>query len=140
MFAVVKTGGKQYRVAADEKITVARIEGEAGDSVTLDNVLMVVDGDKSELGAKGAGVEGASIAATIVAHVRGDKVIAFKKRRRQNSKRKRGHRQDYTVIQISEILTGGAKASGKAAAKPKAAKKPKADAAEAAPAAASDAA
>lgn len=139
MFAVVKTGGKQYRVAADEKITVARLQGEAGDSVTLDNVLMVVDGDKSEFGAEGAGVAGASIAATIVAHIRGDKVIAFKKRRRQNSKRKRGHRQDYTVIQISEILTGGAKASGKAAAKPKAAKKPKAEA-EAAPAAAGDAA
>jgi large subunit ribosomal protein L21 len=116
MFAVIKTGGKQYRVAAEDKINVMTVAGEAGDIVTFSDVLMLVDGEATTFGAPF--VAGASVAAEIVAHGRGPKVIAFKKRRRQNSKRKRGHRQDLTLVRITEILTGGAKAApaGKAAA------------------------
>ena len=116
MFAVIKTGGKQYRVAAEDKINVMTVAGEAGDVVTFADVLMLVDGETTTFGAPF--VAGASVAAEIVAHGRGPKVIAFKKRRRQNSKRKRGHRQDLTLVRITEILTGGAKAApaGKAAA------------------------
>jgi len=109
MFAVIKTGGKQYRVAAEDKINVMTVAGEAGDIVTFADVLMLVDGETTTFGAPF--VAGASVAAEIVAHGRGPKVIAFKKRRRQNSKRKRGHRQDLTLVRITEILTGGAKAS-----------------------------
>ncbi len=143
MFAVVKTGGKQYRVAANDVVKVARVAGEPGDVVTLENVLLVQDGDSIHVGANGA-VDGASVAAEIVSHGRDAKVIAFKKRRRQNSKRKRGHRQEHSLVRITEILTGGAKAkesSSKASAKSgekapakKAASK-KAAASEAAPAA-----
>ncbi len=109
MFAVFKTGGKQYRVAADDKITIMTIPGAPGDIITFDSVLMLVDGDNHQIGAPH--VAGASVAGAIVAHERGPKVIAFKKRRRKNSKRKRGHRQDLTILHITEILTGGAKAS-----------------------------
>ncbi len=116
MFAVVKTGGKQYRVAANDVVKVARVAGEPGDVVTLENVLLVQDGDNIHVGANGA-VEGASVAAEIVSHGRDAKVIAFKKRRRQNSKRKRGHRQEHSLVRITEILTGGAKASGASASK-----------------------
>lgn len=111
MFAVIKTGGKQYRVAADDVITVATIAGEPGDVVAFDQVLVV----GAEIGAPH--VAGASVAGEIVDQTRGPKVIAFKKRRRQNSRRKRGHRQDLTRVRITEILTGGAKPSGKAKAK-----------------------
>ncbi len=131
MFAVVKTGGKQYRVAANDVLKVARVAGEPGDVVTLADVLLVQDGDKVHVAATGARVDGVTVAAEIVEHGRDAKVIAFKKRRRQNSKRKRGHRQEHTVVRITEILTGGAKPSAKAGAtKAKAApKKAKADAA-----------
>ena len=112
MFAVIKTGGKQYRVAADDQFTIERVAGEAGDTVSFAEVLMV----GTTIGAPF--VSGASVAAEIVEQVRGPKVISFKKRRRQNSKRTRGHRQDLTLIRISEILTDGAKPSGKKAAKP----------------------
>ncbi|MBO0903427.1 50S ribosomal protein L21 [Jiella sonneratiae] len=116
MFAVIKTGGKQYRVAAEDRFTIERIAGEAGDLVTFNEVLMV----GSSIGAPF--VAGASVAAEIVEQTRGKKVISFKKRRRQNSKRSRGHRQDLTMIRVTEILTDGKKASGKAkAAKPEAA-------------------
>jgi len=108
MFAVVKTGGKQYRVAADDVVTVGRLEGEPGDIVELGHVL-VVGGDSVSLGAPT--VEGASVAGKLLRHTRGDKVIAFKKRRRQNSRRKRGHRQEFSVIRITEILTDGRKPS-----------------------------
>ena len=101
MFAVFKTGGKQYRVAADDKITVMTVAGNPGDIVTFGEVLMLVDGDKSTVGAPT--IAGASVAAAIVSQARGPKVIAFKKRRRKNSKRKRGHRQDLTIVQITGI-------------------------------------
>ena len=106
MFAVIKTGGKQYRVAANDVITIAKLEVEPGQSVTFDNVLMVTNDGATELG--GPTVAGARVAGEVVEQARGPKVIAFKKRRRQNSRRKRGHRQDLTVVRITEILTGGA--------------------------------
>ena len=101
MFAVIKTGGKQYRVAANEKITVMRPDGEAGEKVTFGEVLMVGDGDNMQIGAPL--VSGASVVGEIVEQERGPKVIAFKKRRRKNSKRKRGHRQDLTIVRITGI-------------------------------------
>lgn len=116
MFAVIKTGGKQYRVAANDEFTIERVAGEAGDTVSFAEVLMV----GTSIGAPF--VSGASVAAEIVEQVRGPKVISFKKRRRQNSKRTRGHRQELTLIRISEILTDGAKPSGKKAEKPAKAK------------------
>ena len=112
MFAVIKTGGKQYRVAPEDKFTIERIPGEAGDLVTLNEVLMV----GSTIGAPF--VSGASVSVEIVEQTRGKKGISFKKRRRQNSKRTRGHRQDLTMIRVAEILTDGKAPSGKAAAKP----------------------
>jgi large subunit ribosomal protein L21 len=126
MFAVIKTGGKQYRVAADDLLQVEKIKGEPGEIVQFGEVL-VVGGDSATIGAPT--VEGASVAAEVVEQGRGPKVIAFKKRRRKNSRRKRGHRQEFTLVRITEILTGGAKPS-KAVA-PKRARKPEA-AAEAA--------
>jgi large subunit ribosomal protein L21 len=105
MFAVIKTGGLQYSVAEDQKVRIGRIEGEPGQIVQIGNVLML-GGDKPQLGTPI--VSGASVAVEIIEQSRGAKVIAFKKRRRQNSRRKRGHRQEYTVVRISEILTGGA--------------------------------
>lgn len=138
MFAVVKTGGKQYRVAANDLVKVARVAGEPGDVVTLADVLLVQDGDNIHVAA-GAGIDGASVAAEIVEHGRDAKVIAFKKRRRQNSKRKRGHRQEHTLVRITEILTGGAKATTKKAAPKKAKAEPATQAAQDAPAAAATA-
>jgi len=120
MFAVIKTGGKQYRVAADDKIKIEKVAGEPGDIIELGEVL-VVGGDNLTLG--NPTVAGATVAAEVVAQGRNDKVIAFKKRRRKNSRRKRGHRQEFTLIRITEILTGGAKPSKEA--KPKAEKKPR---------------
>jgi large subunit ribosomal protein L21 len=108
MFAVIKTGGKQYKVAAEDEITVMTLAGEPGDLVTFGEVLALFDGETSNVGAPH--VAGASVAAKIVSHERGAKVYAFKKRRRKNSRRKRGHRQDLTVVKITEIHTGGAKA------------------------------
>lgn len=97
MFAVVRTGGKQYRVAADEKITVERLPGEAGDTITLDDVLLVGSGADVKAGA------GTTVTAQIVAQNKGDKVIIFKKRRRHNYRRKNGHRQLQTVLKIVSI-------------------------------------
>jgi len=122
MFAVIKTGGKQYRVAADDLLQVEKIKGEPGEIVQFGEVL-VVGGDSATIGSPT--VAGASVAAEVVEQGRGPKVIAFKKRRRKNSRRKRGHRQEFTLVRITEILTDGAKPS-KAAAKPKRARKPKA--------------
>ncbi|MFZ1681731.1 MAG: 50S ribosomal protein L21 [Rhizobiaceae bacterium] len=119
MFAVIKTGGKQYRVAADDRLTVEKLAGSAGEIIELDSVLMVGSDAGVTVGAPL--VAGALVTAEIVAQVRGPKVISFKKRRRQNSRRKKGHRQDLTEIRIAEILTGGAKASKKAAARAEAA-------------------
>ena len=121
MFAVIKTGGKQYHVVAEDKLKVAKVAGEPGDIVEFGEVL-VVGGDTPTLGSPT--VPGATVAAEVLSHGRYDKVIAFKKRRRKNSRRKRGHRQEYSMVRITEILTGGAKPSKEA--KPKAAKKPRA--------------
>jgi large subunit ribosomal protein L21 len=104
MFAVIKTGGKQYRVAADNVITVEKVAGEPGDIVAFGEVLML-GGDSPLIGSPT--VAGASVAGEVVQQGRGEKVIAFKKRRRQNSKRKRGHRQEFTMVRITEILTDG---------------------------------
>jgi large subunit ribosomal protein L21 len=97
MFAVIQTGGKQYKVAKDDLIRVERLPGEAGSEIVLDQVLLV--GDK--IGAPT--VSGASVVATVVAQARGPKIIIFKKRRRQNSRRKNGHRQDITILRITDI-------------------------------------
>ncbi|MGI9365644.1 MAG: 50S ribosomal protein L21 [Rhizobiaceae bacterium] len=118
MFAVIKTGGKQYSVAADDQLKVEKLAGEPGDIVELNEVLMVGNTVGTPL------VEGAMVTAEILEQGRARKVIAFKKRRRQNSRRTIGHRQHFTMLQISEILTDGAKPSKKAsAAKAKPAKK-----------------
>lgn len=121
MFAVIKTGGKQYKVAANDVITIERLEAEAGDMVSFDQVLML-GGDTVTLGTPI--VAGATVAAEVVEQARGPKVISFKKRRRQNSKRKKGHRQDLTIVRITEILMGGKKPSGAKVAKPVAAEAP----------------
>ncbi len=110
MFAVIKTGGKQYSVAAEDIITVMTLPGSPGDAVSFDNVLMVVDGELARFGAPF--LEGASVTGTIVDHKRAAKVYAFKKRRRQNSKRKRGHRQDLTIVKITGVLSGENKKAG----------------------------
>jgi large subunit ribosomal protein L21 len=101
MFAVIRTGGKQYRVRKDDKILVEKIEAKQGDSINIDNVLFVSDGTTIKAGAPV--VAGASVTATVVTQARGPKVIIFKKKRRQNYRRKRGHRQDLTLIQITGI-------------------------------------
>jgi large subunit ribosomal protein L21 len=115
MFAVIKTGGKQYRVAANDVLTIEKLEGEAGDTVEFGEVLMVGEGAGATVGTPF--VDGAMVVAEVVEQGRARKVIAFKKRRRQNSKRIRGHRQHQTVVKITDILTGGAKPAKKAAAK-----------------------
>src|SRR5215208_7375440 len=115
MFAVIKTGGKQYRVAAEDKLKVEKVAGEPGEIIQFGEVL-VVGGDNVTLG--NPTVSGASVAAEVVAQDRGPKVIAFKKRRRKNSRRKRGHRQEFTLIRITEILTDGAKPTKTARPKP----------------------
>ncbi|WP_314959006.1 50S ribosomal protein L21 [Bradyrhizobium cosmicum] len=106
MFAVIKTGGRQYRVVPDDVLEVGKIEGEVGSIIQLNEVL-VVGGDTPVLGLPT--VAGASVAVEVLDHKRGPKVIAFKKRRRKNSRRKRGYRDEITVLRISEILTDGAK-------------------------------
>jgi large subunit ribosomal protein L21 len=126
MFAVIKTGGKQYRVAANDLIKVEKLAGNAGDIIEFGEVLAFGEGENATFGAPF--VEGAVVTAEVVEQGRAKTVIAFKKRRRQNSRRKRGHRQHETTIRIAEILTGGAKPAKKAAAKKEAA--PEAEAAE----------
>ena len=116
MFAVIKTGGKQYRVAADDVLTIGNVTGEVGDILEIGEVLAFGEGDDVTIGSPL--VEGAMVTVEVVEQGRGRKVIAFKKRRRQNSRRKHGHRQLLTTVRISEILTGGAKPSKKASAKP----------------------
>lgn len=97
MFAVVRTGGKQYRVAADQKIIVDRLDGEAGDTVSIDDVLLFGEGESVKAGA------GQVVKAEIVAQIKGDKIIVFKKKRRHNYRRKNGHRQLHTVLKIVSI-------------------------------------
>src|SRR5438874_11652877 len=108
MFAVIKTGGRQYRVVPNDVLEIGKIAGEVGTIVQLGEVL-VVGGDTPVLGAPT--VAGASVAAEVLQHKRGPKVIAFKKRRRKNSRRKRGYRDEITVLRITEILTENKKPS-----------------------------
>jgi large subunit ribosomal protein L21 len=139
MFAVIKTGGKQYRVAADDLIEVDKIAGAAGEAVAFAEVL-VVGGEETLLGSPT--VAGASVRGEVVEQGRKPKLIAFKKRRRKNSRRKRGHRQEFTRVRITEILTGSSRDQAKTAkpraepaepaepAEKAAARKPKAEPAE----------
>ena len=120
MFAVIKTGGKQYTVAADDVLKVEKLEAEAGSTVTFDEVLVVGNGTDTTIGAPM--IEGATVVAEVVEQGRNRKIIIFKKRRRQNSRRRNGHRQSYTLVKITDILTGGAKPAKKAAPKAEEAK------------------
>jgi large subunit ribosomal protein L21 len=108
MFAVIRTGGKQYRVAAEDVIKVDKVRGNPGEIVQFGEVL-VVGGDSITLGQPT--IAGASVAAEVIEQGRGPKIIAFKKRRRKNSRRRRGHRQEFTLLRVTEILTDGAKPS-----------------------------
>jgi large subunit ribosomal protein L21 len=103
MFAIVRTGGKQYRVAPGDKIAVEKLAGEAGDSVTLGDILLAGDGTDIKDSA------GLTVAAEIVAQAKGDKVVVFKKRRRHNYRRKQGHRQQYTILKIVSVGGQGEK-------------------------------
>jgi len=125
MFAVFKTGGKQYRVAAEDVLKVAKLKGERGEIVEFGEVL-VVGGDSVTLGAPT--VAGATVAAEVLDQARGPKIIAFKKRRRKNSRRKRGFREEFTLIRITEILTDGKKANKTVQPRPKRAPAPAAEA------------
>jgi large subunit ribosomal protein L21 len=127
MFAIVRTGGKQYRVAAGDKIVVEKLAGNAGDTVTLSDVLFAGDGGEAK------STDGVTVAAEIVAQAKADKVTVFKKKRRHNYRRKRGHRQQLTILKIVSI--GGKKAEKKAAKEEALAKaeKPAKGGAEAAP-------
>lgn len=107
MFAVIKTGGKQYKVAAEDVITVEKLPANEGEVVAFETVLMLVTDGGTELGSPT--VAGATVAGEVLEQTRSKKTISFVKRRRQNSKRKKGHRQDLTVVRITDILTGGAK-------------------------------
>jgi large subunit ribosomal protein L21 len=109
MFAIVRTGGKQYRVAAGDKIAVEKLPGEAGDTVSLDDVLLAGDGGEIK------DSKGLIVSAEIIAQERGEKIIVFKKRRRHNYRRKQGHRQSLTLLRITAV--GGAAPKKAAAAK-----------------------
>ena len=132
MYAVVKTGGKQYKVAKDDKIVVDRLEAEAGSALVLDEVLMVANGDQVNVGSPT--VKDAVVGATVIRHTRGDKIMVFRRKRRKNFRRIRGHRQDLTLIQITDIATDGKlkPAAKKAETAKPAAKKAEADKAPAA--------
>ncbi len=101
MFAIVEIAGKQYKVEADQKLFVNKLSGDAGDKVQFDKVLLVDNEGKIKVGKPA--VKGASVAASVVEHVRGDKVIVFKKKRRKGYRVKNGHKQDYTQIEINSI-------------------------------------
>jgi len=125
MFAVIRAGGKQYRVAAEDVIRIDRVNGEPGQVVEFGEVL-VLGGDTPVIGMPT--ITGAMVAGEVLQHTRGDKVIAFKKRRRKNSRRKRGYRHEFSVIRITEILTDGAKPSKTPPPRPKRESKPEAEA------------
>ena len=126
MFAVIKAGGKQYRVAAEDVIRIDRVEAEPGKVIEFGEVLLL-GGDSPQVGVPT--VSGAMVAGVVVQHTRGDKVIAFKKRRRKNSRRKRGSRHEFSMIRITEILTQGAKPAQTPPPRPQRVAKPKAEAA-----------
>ena len=110
MFAIVRTGGKQYRVAAGDKIVVEKLAGNAGDTISLGDILLA--GEGSEL----KPTDGLTVSAEIIAQAKADKVIVFKKRRRHNYRRRNGHRQQHTILRITAI--GGEQKKAKKAAKP----------------------
>tara|TARA_R110000868_G_scaffold14669_1_gene67891 strand:- start:11095 stop:11679 length:585 start_codon:yes stop_codon:yes gene_type:complete len=114
MYAVVKTGGKQYRVAKDDVLTVEKLDGDAGAVVELENVLAMDDGKGLTIGTPM--IDGARVAATVLEQKKGEKVLIFKKKRRKNYRRTKGHRQQLTVIRISDILAKGQKAAAAKAA------------------------
>ena len=134
MYALVRTGGKQYRVAKDDTILVERIAADEGAEVILDDIVMLGDGDKVTIGTPR--VEGAAVSATIVSQTRGPKIIIFRRKRRKNHRRTQGHRQDLTLLKINAIAEDGKSLKPKAAPAKKAAAKeeaaPKAAAKEAA--------
>lgn len=101
MFAVIRTGGKQYKVQKDDIIEVEKLDGKEGDAVAIDDVLFINDGKKATVGAPV--VKGASVSAKLVKQKRADKIVIFKKKRRQNYRRKKGHRQNLTVLKITDI-------------------------------------
>ena len=118
MFAIVEIAGQQFKVAKDQKVFVHRLAAEEGASVSFDNVLMLSEGDKVTVGAPA--IDGAQVGAKIIKHLKGDKVIVFKKKRRKGYKKKNGHRQFLSEIQIESIAASGAKkAPAKKAAAPK---------------------
>ena len=125
MFAIVRTGGKQYRVAAGDKIVVEKIAGDAGSTVSLGDVLLA--GEGSEL----KSVDGLIVSAEIIAQAKADKVIVFKKRRRHNYRRRNGHRQQHTILRITAIGAQKGEPKAKKAKAPKAEAAPEAAAAEA---------
>ena len=114
MYAVVKTGGKQYRVAKDDVLTIEKLDGEAGAVIELEQVLAINDGKGLTIGTPM--IDGARVAATVLEQKKGEKVLIFKKKRRQNYRRTKGHRQQLTVIRISDILAKGQKAAAAKAA------------------------
>ena len=126
MFAVIKAGGKQYRVAAEDVIRIDRVKSEPGEVIEFGEVLLL-GGDSPQVGLPT--IAGAMVAGEVLQHTRGDKVIAFKKRRRKNSRRKRGSRHEFSVIRITEILTDGAKPSQTPPPRPQREPKPKLEAA-----------
>ncbi len=116
MFAVIKTGGKQYKIAKDDVIVVEKLTGDAGAAIEIEDVLMIGEpGKEPTVGA--GGLDKASVSAEVVEQTRGDKIIVFKKNRRHNYRRKKGHRQDLTVLRITGINATGKKAAAKPAAK-----------------------
>ena len=117
MYAIVEIAGKQFKVTKDQYIYAPLMAGEAGSSVELDNVLLMGDGDSIDVGA--SAISGARIAATVIEHVKDDKVIIFKKKRRKGYQKKQGHRQQYTKLLIDEILASGQQASPKKKEEPK---------------------
>ena len=130
MYAVIKTGGKQYKVIAGERIKVEKIVGDVGATVVIDKVLMISDAANTTIGAPL--IAGATVSATVLSHGRADKVMIFKFRRRKHYRKTQGHRQSFTEIQIGEILAAGQVANKEPAAKaaPKVAKAKPAKAAE----------
>ncbi len=115
MYAVIKTGGKQYKVEAGATLKVEKLLGDVGSKVVIDKVLMINDGDNTTIGAPL--VAGATVSATVLSHGRADKVMIFKFRRRKHYRKTQGHRQSFTEIQIGEILAAGAAAAKPAKAK-----------------------
>ena len=127
MYALVKTGGKQYRVSKDDTILVERIAADEGAEVILNDIVMLADGDKVTIGTPK--VEGAAVSATVMRQTRGPKIIIFRRKRRKNHRRTQGHRQDLTLLKINDIAEDAkkltpAKPAAKPAAKKAAAKKP----------------